>query len=382
MRITVLANYLSSSRGGIERSLYEVCQGLVNRGHELSLVYVEDGEQTEEYQKFCKVMVKVGNYQISRKDIFVDSARFMSDVFRANSIRADVVYSSQYNNFFFSALLSSLQRIPFVAHVRLPAPKEKGILKDLKRRATLNRIDRFIAISKQLKRDWAATLSLDSNLIDVIYNATDTDKFVPTNNLIESKQEWGIQSLEDNVVTYVGRLDPHKGVDTLIKAVKLLIDQGKPIRLLIAGKSLVTGESYETYLKQLACDLDIAEHITFLGHISDTAALYQASDVSVLPSVWPEPFGRVIIEALACGVPVVASNTGGIPEILTGELKKNLFQAGDESELAATLSRVIDWRTDSSDLANHCREHVIQNFSFDTLITNVESSLSQALSKR
>jgi len=91
---------------------------------------------------------------------------------------------------------------------------------------------------------------------------------------------------------------------------------------LIAGNQYCKGE-YQNSLEQLSKNLGIQECVKFLGHVTNTTSVYQISEVSVLP-VWSEPFGRTIIESMACGTPV-ASKTGGIPEILTGEFQNGLL---------------------------------------------------------
>ena len=68
--------------------------------------------------------------------------------------------------------------------------------------------------------------------------------------------------------------------------------------------------------------------------------LLRASDVTVLPSIWSEPFGRIAIESMACETPVVASRVGGIPEILTGEFAEGLFEPGSSTDLAMDLARL------------------------------------------
>ena len=107
-------------------------------------------------------------------------------------------------------------------------------------------------------------------------------------------------SSESRVISYVGRLDREKGVETLLKAFALVQKSNINAKLLIAGKPLSTQQEYKNFLEQLAVDLGIQESVNFLGQIANTASLYQASDVTVLPSLWSEPFGRTTIEAMAC----------------------------------------------------------------------------------
>lgn len=136
------------------------------------------------------------------------------------------------------------------------------------------------------------------------------------------------------VIVYVGRLDQHKGVETLIKALAILKQQRSDLQLVIAGKSVLESEDYEQSLHDLVSKLGLETDVLFPGYAKSPVSLYQLSDVMVLPSIWAEPFGRTIIESFACGTPVVASRTGGIPEALSNEFRKFLFSPGDEQDLA------------------------------------------------
>ena len=131
-------------------------------------------------------------------------------------------------------------------------------------------------------------------------------------------------------------------------------------------------------MEQLARSLGVEKQVRFLGHLSNPVPLYQISDITVLPSIWSEPFGRSIIESLACGAPVIASRVGGIPEILTGELADNLVTAKDEQALAKRISEVIDWRETDPGYGQRCSDHVFNKFSLESMISGVEKTLLKA----
>ena len=109
--------------------------------------------------------------------------------------------------------------------------------------------------------------------------------------------------------------------------------------------------------------------------------MYQVSDVTVLPSLWSEPFGRTNIESMACGTPVVASRIGGITEILTGEFQAGLFEPGNEQDLADTLSRIISWREKDPDLGKRCRDHVLSNYTLDKMVDGIEKVLLKVVAQ-
>jgi glycosyltransferase involved in cell wall biosynthesis len=110
----------------------------------------------------------------------------------------------------------------------------------------------------------------------------------------------------------------------------------------------------------------------------DVAQLLHAADVVVVPSLWDEPFGRVAIEGLATGRPVLASRSGGLGEILTGDLERFLHTRGDAAELASAIDSLAHWRRDEPGLADLCAGHVRQHFQISHAIDRVEAELARA----
>ena len=383
MHIIVIANYLSNSRGGLERCLFDICQALSQKGHSISLLYEQEGDQFEEYQKICSSMTKINSYKVKRNKIASSTLNLLADMWKIQAGKNSLVYSSDYSNFFYSYILALFKGIPLVCHAHLPAPDDwnrlrwNNGLRVVKKYITLANVKRYIAVSKQVKSDWAKKLSIKEEKINVVYNGIDTELYKPSDQFSSIRKEWNI-SEDVRIISYVGRLDKQKGLETLIKAFALLRENCTNIRLFIAGKALLHGEDYENSLKQLTTDLGVKEYVDFLGYLNNTTSLYQVSDVTVLPSLWAEPFGRTIIESMACGTPVVASCTGGITEILTGEFNVGLFEPGNERELSNAINIIINWRDKDPVLGNRCRKHILENFSLNKTVDGIEEVLLSA----
>lgn len=149
---------------------------------------------------------------------------------------------------------------------------------------------------------------------------------------------------EKLTVGYLGRLDPTKGVETLLAALRSLHDL--PLEVAIAGRGQ---PGYETELRGMAEGLPAR----FLGHV-DPQAFLGGIDVLVVPSVWHEPFGRVVQEAFAVGVPVIGSEAGGIPEAIGPDGPGFLFPPGDADCLAAILRRIVVQGLPAEELSDAC----------------------------
>jgi len=135
---------------------------------------------------------------------------------------------------------------------------------------------------------------------------------------------------------------------------------------------------YARELRDRAAGLGIGAAITWIPHCGDIAALFSAADVTVLPSLWSEPFGRVVIESMACETPAAASSTGGINEILTGEFASWLFQPGDAASLAAAVTMAAEQGRADAAVGARARVHVQSHFSVDHMVAGVEEVLAAA----
>jgi glycosyltransferase involved in cell wall biosynthesis len=115
---------------------------------------------------------------------------------------------------------------------------------------------------------------------------------------------------------------------------------------------------------------------------ADVVSILHAADVVVLPARWEEPFGRVVIEAMATGRPAVAARAGGIPEILDGEFARFLFAPEDAAALADRLRDLRSWRTADPGLAERCVDHVAERFSLNSTATRMDAVLQSAKASR
>jgi glycosyltransferase involved in cell wall biosynthesis len=374
MRILALENEATSMRGGQEISLLDVCRGLAGKGHQITLAYVTPGDLEDEYHRICHRMVRVRTYSIDRSRTVVSLRDFLASLWAVRGERPDVVYANQYQDSLFAGIARRLHRTPFVCHLRLPPPD----VMCTQFRLGMSQTTRLIAISEQTKRDWVAC-GYRSDAIDVVYNGIDLNRYVRRAGRSDCRRALGVPA-DNLLVTYAGRLHPAKGVETLLEGFSLIAHK-RPSHLVVAGRAAVMPSSaggvrdYLGELRTLAERLGIARAITWIDHQRDIADLFSASDVTVLPSLWSEPFGRVVIESMACETPVVASRVGGISEILTGEFAEWMVTAGQPDKLASRVLAVADLSAADPRIGQRARAHVAGRFSVDRMIDGVEHVL-------
>lgn len=184
------------------------------------------------------------------------------------------------------------------------------------------------------------------------------------------------QSSESLKLLYAGRLSPDKGVHTAVEAFALFCQQNPSTdaTLTIAGNG---AESYSQKLRQLA--QPVGEKVQFLGHVpsSQMPALFQAHNLFLFPSIWAEPLARVVQEAMASGLVVLGTTTGGTPEILQDGVNGLTFAAEDSSALAEKITLLAKERERMPLLARNGRSTVEAHFTFERMIDELEAHFRQ-----
>ncbi|MFC1839740.1 glycosyltransferase family 4 protein [Thermodesulfobacteriota bacterium] len=196
--------------------------------------------------------------------------------------------------------------------------------------------DKMIFISGPLI-DWALREKITSagNIVK-IYSGIDPDLFQPVSDE-EKKQariKWGINP-GDPVAGIVSKLWDGKGHKVLIKAFKELLKDLDKAKLLIVGEGYLEDE-----LRSCAEELGISDSVVFTGFKSNVSEVMACFDISVLPSFF-EGMGRVLLEAMAMKIPVVASNVGGIPDLVKNNRNGILVTPGNVSELAKSMKKLL-----------------------------------------
>lgn len=216
-------------------------------------------------------------------------------------------------------------------------------------------ITAYHALSPHLKGDYAA-LGFPDEATTVVPHFYDEEFYRP--------REGPIELTEPIAALYVGALQDIKGIDTLVRALALLRRRGRDIELRIAGRGPL-----EPQLRELAADLGVSDAITWLGYVDhgELPDLYRSSDVFVYPGVIDEPFGRVMLEALATHTPIVSADVGSMDYIVGPA--GTLFEPGDPRSLASAFETLSQGYSEYREAIPHQLERFAPETVLESLCT-------------
>ncbi len=184
----------------------------------------------------------------------------------------------------------------------------------------------------------ATASTMGRGRIHIVYPGVDVERFRPGPADPSVRARLALRP-DRPIVGILGRIDPEKGIDLVVRAIAQLPAAFDDAQLVVVGATLMGGQSYDTQVRADAARL-LGDRVRFVGPTDDVPAVMRGLDVLVNASR-AEPFGLTVLEAQACGVPVVASAAGGIPEFVHDGINGVLFRPGDETGLTQGLARVL-----------------------------------------
>jgi glycosyltransferase involved in cell wall biosynthesis len=356
--------------GGVELHVLQLTRELTRRGLRVDIRYTTDGDLHAEFGSFCERMVQGSSIRYGASPLD-DLRRIGPGIWWAARMRPDVLYVNNFSELGWAAAVKTICRVPVVCHLHEFAPFRPASISILGRH-----VRRFVVASEFMRTTWTRH-GLDPERLETIpYGIDLLDYPVGTDDdRRRSREALGLPA-DAYVALYLGRIDVEKGVEVLLDAWRELDASPEEARLLLVG-SPVRNADPAAYLSQLKGNAP--RGCQWLPMRPDVLITMHAADVLVLPSVWEEPFGRVIIETMATGRPVVASDCGGIPEILDGPFAEFLFPRGDPGSLANRLGALSRWRDERPELAEQCVSHIADRYTLQQTCGRIDALLRGAV---
>lgn len=219
-----------------------------------------------------------------------------------------------------------------------------------------------IAISKPVAKHLNSDFGVPESKIRLIANGIDLNRFIMTNEKRRQAARQVLKIGDFPLIGIIARLSDVKGIDVLIKAMPIILKKAPSAKLLIAGEG-----PEEAELKKLAEDLSLTAHVYFKSTINKTHELLPAFDVFAMPSLM-EGLGLSVMEAQACGIPVVASRIGGLIDLIEDGKSGYLVPSNDPSALAEKITEALSNPQRSKAMAEQARSNIEQHFSAQNML--------------
>ncbi len=296
---------------------------------------------------------------------------------QCRAVRPHIVHTRNWAAFD-GVIGARLARVPVLIHSEHGWRDDREVMnrkRKLTRRLLAPLIDRVLTVSEHLQRWLLHEVRIRHDKVVLVRDGVDTQRFKPANDRERLRTQLGYQPGEI-VVGAVGRLDPVKNYSALLQAVHILSARHRNLRLLIVGdgveKAALDGE---------ARGRGLADIVRLAGHHDDVAGWLGIMDVFVLPSVM-EGTSIALLEAMAVGLPVVATQVGGNPEVVVDGGTGRLVPARD----AAALAAAIDWYALNEDVRGRHgaagRDRVARHYSMADMIAGYTAVYRDTLARR
>ncbi len=367
MKIIQLSPYFYPHLGGVESHVFELSKHLIERGHEVKVITsrLEGTKKKEVVDGVPVERVKPLFIALRTPILFgIRDALMKQD--------CDIVHghSPPPLTCFWGVRTTQKMGVPFVltyhCDLELSFPFGPFMVQTYQNTIgayTVSKSDKIITTTDTYGATSRTVWQEDSR---VIPNAVDADTFNPENDGSRIRKKHGIKE-DENMVLYVGRVVPHKGIQYLIRSATYMDDN---VKYVIVG----TGE-YKEYLMQLVRSNDLEDRVIFAGRVpmKELPEYYAATDVFVLPSISRlEAFGIVALEALASGVPVVVSDIPGVRDVIVEGRHGLLAEPMKPIDIAGKIRTILENPDMAKKMGELGRKVVEEKYTWDKVAEQIE----------
>ena len=304
---------------------------------------------------------------------FVINTVKLSHIIKSRKVR--IIHANSFTACLFCSIPARIHSIPLVWHMR-----------DLVKMRLFNKI--FVSYAGSMANEVVATTTVMKNnliflgvkpeKISIINNGIDLTKYNTSTTSREIiRKEFGI-SLHAPLIGIVGQLTAWKGHRDFIGAASIVVERYPSAKFLIVGKTIIGDSDYRLELEDLVAKFGLKRHIIFTGFRTDMSNVMAALDILVNAS-WKEPFGRTIVESMAAGKPVIATNAGGVPEIIENEVDGILVPPRNPQRLADGVLKILNDPELGRKIGDAGGKTVRQKFSLERQMRKIEKLYENVL---
>ena len=355
--------------GGAERTVLEITAFLKNTNY-TSLVLTSGGKLIKDLEK---LNIEVVRYPIDKKNplLIIKNIIELKKLFIEKNI--DLIHVRSRAPAWSAIFAARSLKIPIVTTWHGHVSNSSWFKK--KYNSIMHKGNALIANSNYTAENINKIYKIDKDKIDIIPRGVNTEKFKASNfsdeEKIKIKKEWKVFDQNKIILLLPARLTRWKGHEVVIKAIGLLKNEEffKNIVCLFAGNQKGS-ERYIQNLKEIIASLSLDDKIKLIGQVENMPLAYQVSNIILSPSIQPEPFGRIPIEAQASGKIIISSNAGAVKETIKSGQDSTGFKVkpNNSEELAHQIKLVIKMKDeDLQEIKKRAILNVKNNFSLETM---------------
>lgn len=346
--MNVLHLITPSRVSGAERIAVELGLGLLRRGHEV-VFGCKPGSPFVEFAQRCGLECLVVNMGGKINPWAVPG---IVSVLRER--RIDLINTHLSTAGWWGTWAGKLTRTPTVAHVQA-----------LNNAFCFQFADRLIACSRAVK-EHLIRQGISDDKVEVVYNAIDCERFERRLSVEEAKRRLSLGA-GDLVVGVIAHLSVRKGHACLLRAVAQCVSSFPTLHLLVVGEG-----AEEKRLRQLAASLGVLDRVHFAGYQPEVIPYLSAMDLLVLPSISVEGFGVVLAEAGAMGIPSIASDVGGMSEVVESGVTGYIVPPGDVEALVRSMRDLLGNEELRTKMGRRAKGRVEELFTSEKMVEDVE----------
>lgn len=305
----------------------------------------------------------------------VQQARLARDIKRH---AVDIVHTYSFYGNVFAVPPGRISAPVVIASIRDRGPYLTAMQRRVQRHVC--RFADCILVNAEAVRQWLLADGYDASKIVIIPNGVDLGRFNGVDRAA-ARRSLGVAE-STKLVGVVSRLSRLKGIEDFLLAASMVASRMDDVRFVIVGEqSPINDTAYLDELSELARTLKVADKVVFTGLRSDVPALMSALDISVMPSL-NEALSNVLLESMAAGNAVVATNVGGTSEALRDGVNGVLVPPSRPDLIAATIERLLNAPSQARELGITARKTIEDRFSLDRMVNATESLYDRLLSSR
>jgi D-inositol-3-phosphate glycosyltransferase len=363
----------STGWGGLEINVLKLAKWLNQRNWEVLLYVLKDSKLHSNAKDYL-----VNTYVISDHKKYFDfqSAYRFSRILKQHDIETLFAFDNKDLDMVFLTKKMAVGKLNVIYQQQMQIGINK---KDWIHTMRFSAINHWISPLELLKKEVIAKTKLNPEKITVIPLCTEIEKFVtPKYSKKEAREKLNLD-IKDFYIGIMGRIDPQKGQLFLVKAIHELQQQGMNVKLVIVGEPTVNdpnSKSYFSEIKQYIDEHGLSEVVLLKNFTNDVSVFYNAIDVFALASQG-ETFGMVTVEAMLSGLPIIATNTSGTPEILNNGELGLLYTPNHVEEFCKQVHWISEYRDKALEMGSKAKETAKVRYSHITECENIEKLIGK-----